>query len=372
MVKWLIHTEDHINSFGGVANFSLNLADRLNKGDISVLLYSDNTIFVKNEQYNPAWNIYKKVKTLLALPFFLRTTGISTYFLQYVPYSYSRFGIPFYLIPYLLFLRFLNINIYIYFHEIAVRKTDSRLVFKMLAYLQLFIAKCLVKIAHNQYTSNLYYKELLNKSTCKVVPVPSNLEKSSLAFSFLSKSDTIEILSFTNRCTLSLLKGLDILSQSGYNLELKLVGNSIKKHISLIESFIPHSSYRIQIIPPGKRELLIHAFEQANIYCQIENVNNRNEGGASTKSGALAAAFQFGKIIITTRGDMTDSEFINDDVVFFVNGRDKDKIAFMIGDVIDNYENSLKKAFKASQYYNDKISWNNFIKSILDANRYSE
>lgn len=355
MDRIVIWVEDDLAGWGGVAAFAKQLAKSFSKKGVNVHFNSAGKI-TEYKVSNDA--ISKKVGLL---NFFL-TNRKSLLFLQYVPYSFSSLGMPFHLWFYLLIAKFFQVKVYVYFHEVAVRTTRQRWKEKILGKMQLILARGLCLIADRSFTSNQFYANMIvSRKSVSVVPVPSNIDK----VPFQNNDKKIHrICSFLNRATRQLFEVLATLVDKGILVELYLIGNATNDHQERAKVYQATMSYPIEIIPPLNEIALSELLSSASVYVQLESVDSFGEGGASTKSGALAAAFQHGKIIVTTKGDMTDNVYINEQTVFFVNPNEDGNIADTIELVLKDNKQAETRGRNAQKMYEEHMSWDRVIKKM--------
>ncbi|MBX9891026.1 MAG: glycosyltransferase [Chitinophagaceae bacterium] len=350
----VIWVEDELNGWGGVAAYAKQMAKRLsNKGA--------KTYFKSSGKFIEWHNDCDTNKSSSLLHFFV-TNRNSLLFLQYVPYSFSRWGLPFHLWFYLLIAKLFQVNVQVYIHEVAIRTTRQPWEKKILGKLQLILAKVLCLIADRSFTSNQFYANMIGSGkSVFVIPVPSNIDK----VPYQNNDRKIHrVCSFLNRATNQLFAALANLKDKGIQLELYLIGYATTDHQERAKVYQATMSYPIQIIPPLNEIALSELLSSASVYVQLESVDSFGEGGASTKSGALAAAFQHGKIIVTTKGDMTDNVYINEQTVFFVNPNEDGNIADTIELVLKDNKQAETRGRNAQKMYEEHMSWDRVIKKM--------
>lgn len=350
----VIWVEDKLNGWGGVAAFAKQMAKRLSNKATKTYIKSSGKFI---EWHNDCDTI--KLSSLLH--FFL-TNRKSVLFLQYVPYSFSRWGLPFYLWFYLLVVKLFQVKVHVYFHEVAVRTTRQPWKKKILGKMQLILARVLCLIADRSFTSNQFYANMIgSRKSVLVIPVPSNIDK----VPHQNNDKKIHrVCSFLNRATHQLFEALATLVDKGILVELYLIGNATIDHQERARVFQATMSYPIEIIPPLNEIALSEILSSASVYVQLESVGSFDEGGASTKSGALAAAFQHGKIIVTTKGDMTDNVYINEQAVFFVNPNEEGNIAEVIELAFKDNIQAEARGRNAQKIYEEHMSWDRVIEKM--------
>lgn len=283
--------------------------------------------------------------------------------IQYVPYSYSRKGIP-YIIVYLFFLLKLNrIETGIFFHEVAVRLYRTSTIKSLLSINQLLIAQCLYWLSKYKMTSIRFNaKQLIGESI--LIPIPSNFERQGIVGKqFISTK--LVIACFANRINdfyASLIK--EILDQ--FDCDLVLLGKMSDPNPSLIE--LKQIRGRIKFTGSISNSEMIEWFQKTDIFLHLENVDRINRGGASLKNGSLSTAFAFGVPVISTKGDMTDLLLKESNLILYPD--DTASLADWIRKLrylVEN--NSVRKSMSISvkEFYQKRVCWEIHSIQVLGA-----
>ena len=260
------------------------------------------------------WNL----KSFLQIFKLAKDLNIDKLLLQYVPYSYDKYGIPWKLILFSLLSKIFRFKYSIYFHETSIRLFGYGIKSFFIGFLQRTIAFFLCLFSENIFTNTYFGQLLLSPFNSKVLFVPSNFEinidKAESNNSNYNISE-FKIVSFLNRCDDVLLSSILYLHKNiNSQIRLILIGESSKKHrtetIQKIQLFDLNKV--ITIIDDKNPDRIAKELFNANLYIQIEKLFNKIEGGISTKSGLIMTAMYAGLPIISTRGDMTDSFFFRD------------------------------------------------------------
>lgn len=359
MSKILVWCEDDMSGLGGVAAFSKLLGSELELMGNHVSVYSRKSLYTIREK---APLFQKQLDNIFFAPRF------DFVFVQYVPYAFSSIGLPFHMVLSVLFLKLKGVQVVFFFHEVAIRSKGISSKYKLIGFLQKWIAISLNKVSSLSFTSNLLYASYFGEDNNVIVnPIPSNIEEAKLP---ATKQHSIRVLSFVNRAFEVLFEAVAGLKKSGLDIQLLLVGAATEDHVARAIRYKGSVSYPVTIYSAVSEEEMSQLLNSASIYVQLEKVSDTGEGGASTKSGALAAAYQHGKAIITTRGDMTDERYINEQTVFFVDGNDPLSISRGIEYIIENPEEAISKANNARKCYYEKMDWPCLINSLSILNKY--
>ncbi len=293
-------------------------------------------------------------------------------FIQYVPFSFNKKGIPFFWIGILLLLRIKKVKTSIFFHEVAVDPYQQSFKLFLLGISQRWIGKLMALLANCNFTSNRIYKQLLLPASSTVIPIPSNFEKvyrslSQMPIEQVVSDEKINIVSFTNRCSIALLDAFYYLYSIGFtSLQLHLVGKADKYHKEVLQKHIAQKSLtdKVTILPDTDAAILLAEMSRATIYIQIENVNTKGQGGASSKSGIMATALMLGLPIITTKGNLTDETYFkNKETVFFAE-QHSDSIASAIIEVLNDKMLRENMSANSRNTYNSFFSWSILTEKI--------
>lgn len=305
------------------------------------------------------WNL-TAVFTILKLA---RQQKITTLYLQYVPYAYSKLGVPFFLPILFLLARLKGIKTYIFFHEVAVRVWGYGFNYFARGILQRCIAYLLCLLANKIYNNTLIGTTLIRPFKSTIIYIPSNFPDVS-ALSVEKKQIIVSFLSRYNQCLIQALQQVN--TQTAVPLKLILVGKANNMIKQMVLQDIEYLQMR-EFVEIDTNEDALHiatTIKQANVYIQLEKVERKNEGGISTKSGLIMAAMQIGVPIVTTQGDMTDTSY-------FKNNHNICLIKYNINDLTQSilrittnssFANTLAK--NATATYHNKSGWNNFIAKL--------
>lgn len=351
----------------GVGDFSFELSSRLRQRGFNcsvctlrnceVLgfceLRKDKNVFFSGDRWN--------LTSYLHLVKYLKANRPDIIFLQYVPHAFSRYGLPFHLILIPLMAAFYKIRFDTMFHEVSVRIKGAGLKSSIVGLLQLVIACILSLLSKKIYTTNRRYANYLKPFKAQVIFTPPNIYKPASTSLPISPENIpgFSIVSFLNRCDDKLLEAFKLFRESS-DPESILILVGYHDHIKQIEESIKQKNLEqfVLIVRNSSADAIADHIQAADIYVQIEAVGEKNEGGVSTKSGCLSTALSLGKSIISTRGDLTDSDI-------FI---DKYNILFVRYGNIESYFNAFMKLrnnrflikqmeINARQIFNTSFTW---------------
>lgn len=364
-------------SLDGIGDYSFNLYKQLNENGHRIGIFS--CANEKNKKYFEefehifclisSWNI----KGLYKFYRFVKKKNITSLHIQYEPYSYNKYGFPFFFALLTIIFRIKGIFIHINFHEIGVRFHNAGLKGFARAFLQRLIAYVLAFTASSIQTSNAFYAGLLKPLRAAVIPIPSNFEYtiSQSLFNIFSPRKLFIISITANRCHQNCFEILSVLEKKfKFSFEVNIIGRAYPNDLHYIENqiLIHNLTIPIHLKVNCDEIVFINAMKESNIFLQLES-NTNNRGGVSSKSGTTATAMLLGLPIVTTFGDMTDlTLFSNNQNIFFIDYKDPQMAASQIVNILSNFENLDIVGVKAREKYMESFSWAhtvNYYNTIL-------
>ena len=354
----------------GVGDYSHNLMNCLNSENLLVETFCGNDKYAPHNLYHPFFRPWG-IKSLIILYNVIRSKRPRWILFQYVPYAYSKTGIPILIPFFLLIVRFSGIKIHTNFHEISIRLWSGTVSGFFRAIGQRLTAYLICLFANSIQTSNKYYASLIYPFKTTILPIPSNFELiyNTLQFDELSSLEKNDhhILSSANRCNNYFFEVISLLFELNPSFKLIIMGRATPSDLLFVESKLAAYKllHRVEILVNLPPEEYIKLFFQSTIYFQFESVNRNGEGGVSSKSGLMATALMVGTPIITTKGDLTDTNLFVDqlNVLFIPTTNSKlaiDAVNLLISN--DKYRSRIKQNGK--EMYYKKFSWVNTIKHI--------
>lgn len=370
-INTLILTNKFPPSFDGVGHYSHNLYHLLKESGLKVgVVTTQSNVFDFESNNQPDifsiasnWS-FKGCFRLLKL---INENQIKILLIQYVPYSFNKSGLPFVFVFFLGFLRLKGIKIHTNFHEIAIRFRGDGFLSKIRSIIQRTLAYLLCFFSNSIQTSNRYYKNLLLPFQSKLIPIPSNFEKS------ISENDALKfdinhnivIAVNANRCSNKFFEVIyELKKLSTKDIKVIVIGRASDNDLAFIKNKINELSLNtaFQICVNASEETFIASMKRAKLYIQLESITNENFGGVSSKSGTIATAMQLGIPIITTCGDMTDTSIFKDGInicfVEYNNALLTAQVIYNLSGDIQNLELIGKSAIASYHHY---FSWEHTI-----------
>ncbi len=335
----------------GVGDYSFQLSKTLCKHHVVYILKKgrslDSNFIFNTERFNPS--------ILLVLAKQIKPDFI---LFQYVPYLYSKRGVPAWLPIAFARLRQNGFKIITTFHEIA-RGYETKLPSDWaIASIQRLIAWQLAALSTASITSTSLYFKMLKPFSKKLyrIGIGSNFPEPN---SQVIKTDKVQLISFANRVSLPLLAALKALMDACIAFQFTALGKISKTACATLLKDITKLGLEnhIRISSDLNPEVFIEQLKQADIYLQIEDVDKHGNGGLSLKSGALAAALSCGLPIIATKGKMSDIGILRDrEHVLYVKNEPRD-IAKALMELLSNSSLSLALKQQGKRYYEENLTW---------------
>lgn len=247
-----------------------------------------------------SWNSFASYQLLVKK---LQENKIKKLIVQYVPYAFHKYGIPFNLLLGLTYIRSKGIQLIINFHEIKIFPKTASIRNKLISTIQHTIGLGLHLISFKSIVSiglNRSYLPFQKKVQC--ISIPSNIPiKKNISF-----PKVYDLVCFGIR-DLSYLKVLLHL-ETIKPLRILFLGKIPAGAKSIIEKSSKHQVFITGII----------SFSAISKYLQHSKLALvLDQGGISTKSGTIAAYFQHQLPIIAMKGHLTDNLFKNQENVDF-------------------------------------------------------
>jgi glycosyltransferase involved in cell wall biosynthesis len=371
----LIVAATYLNDYDGVADYSKVLYQQMKKKGVEVAVLTKNVSTVK-DKHDHSTDIFTLISDWgltdwIAVIRLINKREIRSILVQYVPYSFSRSGMPVKFVLLMAFLRLYGIRIHTNFHEVAVRFKKAGLLQKFRAVVQKTLAYWLCFSSKTIQTSNQFYASLLRPFKITVIPVPSNFEFHLVGNQNLkvSKSGTLHLAINANRCNDYFFKALDIYKKNCKSeFQVWVLGRAYSDDIIYIKE--KASYYKLEsnllFMLNLRTEDYLQALKNATIFIQLENVEYNNAGGVSSKSGTTATAMQLGLPVISTKGDMTDDTYFKDEFnISFVLQDDPHSLVSKIQSLEQNRQTRISMGQQAQHYYWKFFSWDHTLNHYL-------
>lgn len=288
---------------------------------------------------------------------------VNTIIIQYEPYSFSKIGIPLYLIYIFLILKIKGYKISIMFHEVATRLYIANLKKIIISLLQLSVAYFITAISSVRTTSTSFNAKQLRPFKFTLLPIPSNFSKKNLHATI---NDKIVIGCFANRVDTFFAKVIDQILERNMGI-VYLIGKQNKANDEVWSNHHFNDNEKLLLTGTLSSAEIENVFDELTIFIHMEKIDIAGRGGASLKNGTLAAALNWGLPVITSKGDMTDENFLqHQQNIFFVKDSFSvndwtDAIQFVSGQ--DELKNQMKQ--NAAEFYQNNLSWATITKKYV-------
>lgn len=340
----------------GVGDYTINLAREFARHGHNVTVvcrdyenvctnYEDIDIYPVVEQWNR-----RAISTILYL---IELKQIDIVFLQYVPHGFHPKGLPFGLIQVMRRIKEEEIQVFTFFHEICVPMDKLTLKRILLRYIMYYLTRRVLLYSDYIATSiDWYSKKIENICGCKkvpVIPIPSNVP-----MHFLSETEKIQLHQLIAPNDEFII---GLFGKRNLDTCLEAVNELVK------------SGRKIKLLSIGKTSLLDKSIDSNIIYqTGILDINNLSRylyvadcivlpepsSGCSFKSGSLMAALRAGKVVITSKGFMTDASLVNQFNIIFADSA-KDYERELLG-IMEDRNKSVSIGMQAKLLVQD-VDW---------------
>jgi len=362
-MKILIISKDFPNIVGGVSDYTYHLSKNLcKKGiDVYVLTSSDEKVIREIKGYDvkilpliKRWGflgIYEIVKEIEKInPEFI--------VLQYTPYMYSYYGIPFWLIFLYFKLKIKKFKICTNFHEISILINFGDFKHFGIAISQRIVAYFISFLSDKIIVPIERWKKMLHffKEKIEIIPVGSNIvpEKENLEIDSINKKDFLIIGSFggankARRIDVH-LKAVKILKEKGIKVKYIFIGN--------VPHYFKKIAKRLKIDAEFKgflkNEEAYNVLKSFDFFIFFDKYSNKYEGGINLKSSSAVAAFSANVPIISNYGFYTDKILKN---LYIKSSPNPEDISNKIIECLNNPENIKKLKMKIFEFYKKNLRW---------------
>lgn len=315
----LIITRYYPPAIDGVGDHSRHLKTHFEQKGVSVKVFTVPQLSGYNTP--PPYVITTPVFGPTMLPHLLQAMaqhGITHVLWQYVPNSYHRRGLPFYLPTLLKEVAATGVHQSIFFHEVALRPHGFGLRQWLKGNAQLRLARQINEVAQASFTSIPLYAAYFEAKVPSLVAIGANILPADAPplpppAAGPSLSPPTIFFCFTNRLYEAQFQALAYW-QHQYDCLLVIAGKSDEAQAQRIVGWIQQYQLQSRVVLRGTllASELATLLLQADAVLQPEKLFHQTMGGISAKNGTLAASWAFGKIVVASRGDMTDPSIFKD------------------------------------------------------------
>jgi glycosyltransferase involved in cell wall biosynthesis len=355
MKSTYIVTPNYPPEICGIGDYSSFLFKNLqeNNIDVHIITFSENVIETDHIHLIKKAD-QKKISSWLKC--LKHKDGVQTIIFQYEPYSFSKIGIPLYLIYISLLLKLRGYNLSVMFHEVATRLYVANPKKVIVSVLQLTIAYFITALSSIRATSTSFNAKQLKPFSFTFLPISSNFSKAENDKKTINP--IFRIGCFANRVDDFFAAVVDQVLQKNLG-EVYLIGKQSKANNEVWKKYSFSNRNNLVITGTLSANEIEDCFDKLDIFIHMEKIDPKGRGGASLKNGSLAAALNWSLPVITSKGDMTDETMLqNKKNIYFTNN------PYNVSDWVDAVENLInnhdlksniqKKAF---QFYNQNLSW---------------
>jgi glycosyltransferase involved in cell wall biosynthesis len=355
-LKILLITNNFPPDFDGIGDYTFHLANEYKKKGDKVIIATrqsgqgfDNFEIWKIDDWN-----FLGIKKLLEI---IRNEKPDWVSLQYVPYGYSRIGIPLLLIWFSFILKIRKVKLITTFHEVYVRFNFSKLSYIIQGIGQRITTSSIALFSSGIVTSiDRYQKQLARWNLhTQLVPVGSNIIPYTINAEELKQEiapgKEFIISSFGLRNTDALIKVFYALREENNKVKLLLCGRVNKSLLTKI------NDKDIIITGEQSSEMIYKYLCASDLFIILDHVSVKGEGGSCSKSGALASAFAAGLPAIGTYGDMTDRLLMNSGAVILSDYNDTKKIVADICSVMNDPEKLMQMKNASEKFFKEELDW---------------
>jgi len=283
--------------------------------------------------------------------------------IQYEPYSFSRIGIPLYLIYVFAILKIKGYPVSVMFHEVATRLYTSNPKKIAVSLLQLSISYFLTAISTVRTTSTSFNAKQLKPYQFELLPIPSNFTKKT---NRTDDTPLVVIGCFANRVDQFFAEVIDQILEKNLG-TVYLIGKQKKENEEIWQKHHFYNNPKVVLTGTLSSTEIEKVFDQLTIFVHMEKIDEAGRGGASLKNGTLAAALNWGLPVITSRGDMTDERYLqHKNNIFFVNDpfSGSDWLSAIV-QITSNLALSNEMSKNASRFYEENLSWKTIIQKYI-------
>jgi glycosyltransferase involved in cell wall biosynthesis len=361
-MKILIISKDFPNIVGGVSDYTYHLSKNLSKKkiDVYVLTSCNEKVIREIKGYNvKILPLIKKwgFSSISEIINEIQKINPEFILLQYTPYMYSHYGIPFWLIFLYFRLKFKRFKICTNFHEISILINLGDFKHLGIAISQRIIAYFISFLSDKIIVPIERWKKMLHffKKKIEIIPVGSNIvPENDFKIDLSNKRNFIIVGSFggankSRRIEIH-LKAVKILKEKGINVKYIFIGN--------VPDYFKKISRKLKIDAEFKgflkSEEVYSILKSFDFFIFFDKYSNKYEGGINLKSGSVVAAFSANVPVISNSGFYTDKILKN---LYIKSPPNPEDIANKIIEYLNNLKNIEKLKIKISEFYEKNLKW---------------
>lgn len=348
----------------GVGDYTMNLACEFARHGHKVTVVcrklKDIRIDYEDIDVKPIVETWNK-KAIAPVCEVIRTKKIEIVFWQYVPHGFHLKGLPFGLIQIMKGIKRERIPIFTFFHEVCISMDRLNLKWIVQAIIMRFLTHRVLLYSDYIATSIGWYSRRIRKISglkdIPLIPIPSNIpmqplsefERIQLRVA-IAPNDEFIIGFLGKRNPAECLKAIGNLIKNGKKIKLLSIGET-----ALIDkTMVGDAIYKTGVLEIND---LFRYLDVADCIILPEP-----SSGCSFKSGSLMAALRAGKVVITSKGFMTDASLVNQFNIIFADSV-KDYERELLG-IMEDRNKSVRIGMQAKLLVQD-VDWLGTYKQYL-------
>ncbi|MER3446534.1 MAG: hypothetical protein C4291_06665 [Candidatus Dadabacteria bacterium] len=382
-MKLLLISSHFPNIFGGVSDYSYLLSKTLSKEglEVYVLTSYDDRVINDTEDNLRVLTVVKRW-SLMGIPKIIKEVkriNPDWVLLQYVPYMYSYYGVPAYIVLLSFVLRIMRFKFITTFHEIGMELDLKKPKYWGIAVLQRLIAYAMCIASDKVVISSEPYRktiEIFDKKVTKI-PIGSNIlpvyisdrDKRELRRQISSDQEIIISTFGANpRRNYLLLRVIKKLREEKLPVKFLVIGGFPKDWIEAIKIEVKELELDDAICFTGflKSEDVYRYLSISDLFVILEGINSKGRGGISIKNTSLTAAFAAGLPIIGNRGHMTSDFLNNRENIILIDSLDEETICEEIKKLLADPTLIENLKIGAVRTFETKLSWPIIAKRYIE------
>lgn len=304
---------------------------------------------------------------------FISENKIDTLVVQYVPYSFNRYGVP---------LRFLSrlwrlasaVRLIFVVHEARIRIIPWQK-HVLIGIGQAISLKLIYHIAEKVITSNALYSSLLSKQDplqkISIIPIGSNLERPARALPPEPSTNSFTIATFGQNFQASniILNALKLLTKDLPGVQIIFIGSISQIGRQDIETKVAELGMHANVVITGPitSAQIATLLQSSDLFIMKEGPMVNQWPGTSLRNGTFAAALQAGLPVIGYKGPITDIALTNQPFLFLLEKYEEASLAANIKgyyNLAEEVKVNLRE--QALRFYRENLSWTKISSQFLD------
>lgn len=369
IMKVIFISRDFPDIKGGVSDYTYYLSKEFAKKGMEVyVLTSDDERINKNIQHIKVLPVVKnwEFKGISKIVEYIKKVNPDWIIFQYVPYMYSYYGVPFWLIFLYQRIKKQGFKICTTFHEVSILIDSGDFKHLPVAISQRIIAYLFSLLSDKIVVPIERWEKMLHffKRKIKVIPVGSSIvpENEDIKVKKIERKDFIIIGSFgsahKSRRVDVHLKAVKILKDRGVKVKYIFIGdapNHLKELAKKLNIDVEFTGY----LPKDEVWKKLKTFD---FFIFFNKKSNKYEAGISLKNSSMVSAFSACVPVIANKGSLTDKILEGYYIKCPIN-----KTSFVNKTLkfIDNEKNIEELKERTGIFYKNYLRWDKIAKEYI-------